>query len=296
VNLNQDPEFKITDLEDAIADLCLILIGDDGLKLLALGTAVRIAPGLALTAKHVIWSAWTNLQSSVLPSGSKPVQLSFQIYAINFSGESANPAFWTIERVWGPPLSDLAILQVRPVSEDMDQKYANAGLRINALPPKVGDSVAAFGYPSSSIEAFTREPLSITFRVHALTTSGPVLQVFDNRRERGMLNFPCFEINARFEPGMSGGGVFNQAGELCGIICSALRPADGVSHIAYAATLWPVLGTPIDFVPPGCIVKGPYGLFELGNTGLIEVKNWEEIRRRVKVIKDEDGEDRAIFS
>lgn len=93
---------------------------------------------------------------------------------------------------------------------------------------------------------------------------------------------------------MSGGPVFNESGELCGIICSALTPAAGVTHIAYAASLWPILGTTIDFAVPGCVVKGPYALFELGNVGVIEVKNWEEIRKHTRVIH-EDGADRLYF-
>jgi hypothetical protein len=40
-----------------------------------------------------------------------------------------------------------------------------------------------------------------------------------------MLPFPCFEIEARFDPGMSGGMVIDQAGALCGLIG---RPARAV--------------------------------------------------------------------
>lgn len=301
MNLNENPVFKITELESLITDRTLILIGDgesieDGDQTLhAIGSAVRIAPGLALTAKHVIWGFWKKFQSTNLPSWNQPIKGVFRIYGINFPSESPEPAIWAVENVWCTGFSDLAILQIRHANE---QKYANVGLKLNALPPKVGEQVAAFGYPSSNIEGFVRTAAglsSITFRVHALTTSGPVLQVFENRRDRSLLNFPCFEINARFEGGMSGGPVFNQSGELCGIICSALLPALGVSHIAYAATLWPILGTTIDFAVPGCVVRGPYALFELGNVGVIEVRNWEEIRKRTKVIQ-EDGSGRRLFS
>jgi hypothetical protein len=296
-NLNENPIFNVTELESLITDRTLILVGDgDPIEsgdstIHALGSAVRIAPSVALTAKHVVWGFWQKFQSTVLPSGSERIKTGFGVYGINFTAESETPSLWLVENVWCSGFSDLAILQIRNTDK---QPYGNVGLKINALPPSPGEIVSAFGYPNSKIEGLARTSIglaSITFRVHALTTSGPVLQVFDNRRDRSLLNFPSFEINARFEGGMSGGPVFNQVGELCGIICSALMPATGVTHIAYAASLWPILGTTIDIAVPGCVVKGPHPLFELGNTGLMEVRNWDAIRQRGTTIQ-EDGSDR----
>jgi S1-C subfamily serine protease len=201
---------------------------------------------------------------------------------------------WLVGKTWYNSFSDIAVLQILNLTE---QKHEDVGLKLNALPPQEGTTVSAFGYPSTNIEAVIThsEDISITFRVHAMTTTGPVLRVFENRRDSSMLNFPCFEINARFEPGMSGGPVFNESGELCGIICSAITPTQGVAHIAYAASLWPILGIKIDLDMPGCTVKGPYGLFELGDVGVIAVRNWDVIKKRIEMI-EEGGMRRPVLS
>ena len=43
-----------------------------------------------------------------------------------------------------------------------------------------------------------------------------------------MLAFPCYEINARFDPGMSGGLVVDELGAVCGLVCSTL-PASQIT-------------------------------------------------------------------
>lgn len=48
---------------------------------------------------------------------------------------------------------------------------------------------------------------------------GTIRQVYPFGRDAVMLAFPCFEIEARFDPGMSGGLVVDESGRLCGLIC-----------------------------------------------------------------------------
>jgi hypothetical protein len=37
-----------------------------------------------------------------------------------------------------------------------------------------------------------------------------------------MLNFPCFEVHAKFAHGMSGGIVVDEDGRLCGLVCAGI--------------------------------------------------------------------------
>ena len=61
-----------------------------------------------------------------------------------------------------------------------------------------------------------------------------------------MLTFPCYEVLAKFFPGMSGGMVVDEDGRLCGLVCASHDSHDpNLPPLSYAATLWPILTTVI---------------------------------------------------
>jgi hypothetical protein len=78
-----------------------------------------------------------------------------------------------------------------------------------------------------------------------------------------MLSFPCFQVNARFDHGMSGGPVFDETGCLVGVICASLPGEDGAEHVSYVAGLAPMLDMSIMRPPakargdPTHMRKGP---------------------------------------
>jgi hypothetical protein len=81
----------------------------------------------------------------------------------------------------------------------------------------------------------------------ATTTTGKVVEVHHERRDSVRLPFPCFQTNARFDGGMSGAPVFNEQGQVCGLICSTLTPTTiNEDHASYVSSLWPMLAIPID--------------------------------------------------
>lgn len=57
-----------------------------------------------------------------------------------------------------------------------------------------------------------------------------------------MLKWPGYRVNARIEPGMSGGPVLNRKGQLCGLLCSSFSGLAGDGDaVGYVTTLWPLL-------------------------------------------------------
>jgi len=111
--------------------------------------------------------------------------------------------------------------------------------------PDVGSVIRAFGYPRTSSElgdhhlAFTTDPT---------TSSGVVTAVYPKGRDRVMLPFPCYEVNARFD-----------AGKLAGLICSSIPPGlddTSATHTSYVACLWPMLAMEVDYIRP----NRPYDL------------------------------------
>ena len=88
-----------------------------------------------------------------------------------------------------------------------------------------------------------------------------------------MLSFPCYEVNARFDHGMSGGIVVDDSGALCGLICCSL-PAGQSRRLCCEPrkTLWPMLRTLISADLDGHYPKGvTYPMIDLALDGLIGV-------------------------
>ncbi len=69
---------------------------------------------------------------------------------------------------------------------------------------------------------------------------GVVRDIFEMRRDQH-LPFPCYQVSARFDGGMSGGPVFDETGSLCGLVCSNIDSSHLEGEpISYVTTLWPL--------------------------------------------------------
>jgi hypothetical protein len=113
--------------------------------------------------------------------------------------------------------------------------------RFNVLPPIVGEIVTAFGYPRTNARRLA--DASVRLRIDPRTTAGTVQETHYRSRDSAFLPFPCFRTNAQFDPGMSGGPVFNQDNEICGVICSSLPSGtQDEDHASYVAMIWPAFG------------------------------------------------------
>lgn len=74
---------------------------------------------------------------------------------------------------------------------------------------------------------------------------------------------------------MSGGPVFNDQGELCGLICSGGETEkDYYSHVV---TLWPSMATVLDLDREGFPKGQPYPALELARHGFIKAEDWQRV-------------------
>jgi hypothetical protein len=127
-----------------------------------------------------------------------------------------------------------------------DEKIVWKQPYLRVLPPPVGQKVVAFGYRESKISVTEGQDGQhyIELNDRPTTSIGTVKQVYPSGRDAVMLPFPCFEIEARFDPGISGGMVLDEAGALCGLICASLQHGDpNAPPVSYVASLWPMLKT-----------------------------------------------------
>lgn len=185
-----------------------------------------------------------------------------------------------LSRAWICP-SDIAILHLGlDFTSESEPKVDWRAPLLRMTPPPSGQKVLAFGYREARIEVTegTDGAHHIELTDIGTTSIGEVGQIFPEQRDSSMLTFPCFEVRARFAPGMSGGLVIDEDGALCGLVCAGTDFGDpNAPPLSYAATLWPMLTTVIsvdrgDGYPRG--VK--YPMIDLALDKLIHVIGLEE--------------------
>jgi hypothetical protein len=96
-------------------------------------------------------------------------------------------------------------------------------LLMNLAPPEIGDKTVGFGFHSSDASRIVMSEegtRNIEREGKGSVTIGYVQEVHQIKRDSTRLTFPFYQVNARFDGGMSGGPVLNNDGELCGVICS----------------------------------------------------------------------------
>lgn len=234
------PEIQETGLDGVITQVALALVAQRPDDWYPSGTAVIIAPHLAITARHVVDEFWRyfdqNWRLKINDLQGDFGLLAFQVL------EGQRGALWAIRRLWRSEHTDLAILQLEPFS-DVAAAYRWRYPRLQLLPPAIGAEVWTFGYKGGTAAAIiddAQTQTTVNWRSSPCTAVGTVNQVHDVYRDRGMMNFPCFCTNAPFDHGMSGGPIFHE-GKLAGIICSGGLEADNGDKITYGTTLWPLL-------------------------------------------------------
>lgn len=276
-----------TELENPVTEHALLLLGRDEETIYPLGSAVFVSPGLAITAKHVVEESWRIYGTADVPMERRGGQTAnFEILAVQYPGEKSDAAIWIARGVWACLYSDIAAISLEP-ADDLAKSHVFNNLPVlSVLPPIQGENVTAFGYASSSVATLTDNQLSLS--LNPLTAPGIVTEVYPERRDRGMLSFPCFQIKAHFIGGMSGGPIYNATGELCGLVCSG----DNATPVAYGVALWPILGVSISHQGFGLTCTGEYAMSQLSAYGLLSLKNYDKIAGNVEMIEEPLGKGR----
>jgi hypothetical protein len=236
------------------------------------GTAVIIAPGIALTASHVIQSLLEYFCNNQLKSN-----IELDIYLTQFNTGATwyicNTATWI-----GTDISVLSLVPRNLIAE----KIKITPLNITVDPPNKGDTVIAYGYPKTklNIPRNDSEQTELKFVISPTLSEGSVTEINSSMRDSMNLRFPCFAVNAEYSPGMSGGAVFNQDRELCGLVCSGGK-GDLINY-SHATSIWPMSIIPViipsNIPPHDSVVSGAtYKILDLAKLGYINLSGHDRI-------------------
>jgi hypothetical protein len=222
---DKTPSFKLTPIESPITEHAALLIGANDNLVLPAGSAVVVSAELLFTARLVVEHLWKKLEQKPVPGTDVTQQSTFAAVAVHWPGPQSEAAVWSIVGVWLCPDTDLAFVKIKAGNEYSRQYRWSRWIAMDLEFPPVGSRIGAFGYPGISVLQYTDEEMKLSLRPS--TSVGEVTAIFPEGRDRTMLNFPCYQVNAQFDSGMSGGPVINDAGKLCGIVCRAcLRAKD----------------------------------------------------------------------
>lgn len=132
------------------------------------------------------------------------------------------------------PAADLASLSALFASDA--PMRSSLPLRVANWQPAIGEFVLAIGFPIIKFDELDEIALRATLKEGMKAAYGRIVGVHPHGRGTDRSS-PGFEVEADWPSGMSGGPVFNSAGEVVGVVSSSIPPSDDDPGIGYATCL-----------------------------------------------------------
>jgi hypothetical protein len=129
--------------------IALPLVSDHEGELRCVGTGFAVAPGLAITAAHVV-DDWIEYQEE--RDGFKKFDSSFGVAALQFF--EGKTWIWEVDAMYGSRVAHLAFLRFRRPSwwGEGEGKIRPRCARLSFNPPSVGEEIRVFGFPGSAVK------------------------------------------------------------------------------------------------------------------------------------------------
>ena len=209
------------------------------------GSAVIVAPGIALAAAHVF-----------RPRLPESVARGHGVLAIAIADHGLQ--LWSVREVTFVGKSDIAILSLG-LSSDLPPGNSFYQTAMTTRTPSIGERVMIAGFRPSAERFATsrREPMGLTLHICV----GEVTAVFPERRDSSMLPAPVLEVDCSAVGSMSGGAAFDMSGRVFGILSSSYETEDGLGP-SYVSLAWPILGKPCPVYWPTGYKAPPRPLLE----------------------------------
>jgi serine protease Do len=232
--------------------ISLLAIDNRTRQAFGLGTAFRIDPfGGYLTAQHVLesWLAPSRPHTIVvgplnpgLVFGYGSIQSDSMVMIASSTVFRTPPEDVTLDRLLGRDSSRMALdcmmLSFKAENTRLHDVRDFLPLRLTGRWPKVGDQVMAIGFAElGSIQDHAIDADVLTERMYG--SIGRVTEVLPRGREHRP--WPTFAVDNHWPGGMSGGPVFNQDGEVIGLVSSSDEPGSDNAQ-SYAFWFAPIRG------------------------------------------------------
>jgi len=202
-----------------------------------LGSAVLVAPGIALCARHVVESHVQEILDK---------KIDFICSGISRSGMM----FWRVKEITLTRQTDVAILALTFASR-FPKRNEFTLAAISTRLPREGELMTIAGFRASQDEFLSLPPTPNSIGGNILVATGEVRQLFEDRRDY-MLPGPTVVLDCANLGGMSGGPAFDERGMLVGVLGVGEDASENAVGIAYVSLIWPALAMQIQPTwPPG---------------------------------------------
>jgi hypothetical protein len=239
-----DERFRLRDVDlnhPAIQfTMPLVSVNDDAVR--CIGTAFSIAPGLAVTAAHVVYD-WLSYQED--RDGYKRADSVVHAKAIQLM--PAGFLEWVVEKMYCSAAKDIAFLQfARPAwwGSGPNQTIPSCA-RLNFNPPRVGDRVKVFGFPESKM---SRDGI---LEISPCECDARVCDVH-LKEESAFRPLSYIDIVGEILGGMSGGPCFDLNWNVLGVNSKGWKFQENGPPLSYVALMWPAMNMEIDLFKTGC--------------------------------------------
>ncbi len=226
------------------------------------GSAVMVAPGVALSAIHVIDAMRNN--GFLAGQGG-------ELWAISFHADRVE--HWRVDSFSkDQEKGDLCLLTlVRSTAPSVPSagiplKFGLA--RMAARVPCVGETISLIGFRATK-EFFEH---GADMGLSLFGSVGLVTERYPTGRERCLLPNPAIEVNACTKGGMSGGAAFDAKGHLIGVISTGLD--EGPSFVSLS---WPAIPVPIVPKWPASIMPAETSLGAMATVGRCGIEHLERV-------------------
>lgn len=211
------------------------------------GSAVVVAPGVALCATHVIAPHLESMMAG-------------ETAALCSGITSSGLLLWHVRNVTSVPSSDLTILGLALASALPAGNIFHQA-RISTRLPKVGENLVLLGFRSTEpVEGLNPERFRASGNV--LMCQGIVTARYDVGRDRVFMPWPVYEVECPSWGGMSGGPAFDRDGNVVGILASSFE-GNGEIGPSYVSQIWPALATPFEGGWPAAAFAGRRSLIAM---------------------------------
>lgn len=126
-------------------------------------------------------------------------------------------------------------------------------IRLSGRRPEVGDRVMAIGYPELTCLQHEEPDKAMRFTERMYGAVGRVTSLLPQGRGTSR-PWPMIEIEAHWRSGMSGGPVFNEQGEVIGLVSFSLEPDGELPGVGYATDF---AGVQLHHLVPGIDPSNP---------------------------------------
>jgi S1-C subfamily serine protease len=225
------------------------------------GSAVMVAPGIALTAGHVVDEM---RERGFLTEGGG------QLFAVSFHADRLE--LWRADSFTRVDVGDLSLLTLVRTTMRSGPPSADPfrfGLaRLAARMPAVSETLSLIGFKAAEQSFEGKALMGLTL----VGSVGQVTDVYPQRRDSHGLPNPAVAVNARTVGGMSGGAAFDAQGHLVGVISSGFD--DPPSFVSLS---WPAIYVPIAPKWPPVAMPAETSLGALGLAGF-EIEHLDDVQ------------------